>query len=148
MPEISGGRAVLLIPAALSIAVFENDIASMIFAALCGYLADCSYSGTVGFYAVCLVVICFFVSVLTHEYIQTNIFTVMCISFVAVSIIIFLQFVFYYLAAGYDYAWQFFLKHYVSRIVCTSAFMPVFYCINNFIKAKDKHKKSMSIRNF
>ena len=129
MPEICGGRAVLLIPAAVCIAVFEDDITSMIFAVICGYFTDCSYSGTVGFYTVCLVVICYIISVLTYEYIQTNIITVLCVSFFAVSAVITMQFMLYYLAKGYDCAWQFFLKHYVSRMIYTFAFVPVFYGI-------------------
>lgn len=136
LPEVFGGKAILLIPLALSVSVFEKEIPSMIFGAVCGLLEDCSYGGTIGFYSISLVVTCYVVSVLTENYIRTNLLTAMLASFFCIPAIISLQFVFYYIFMGYTNISGFFVKHYLSRIFYTLAFMPVFYILNRQITVR------------
>lgn len=134
--ELFGGKPVLLIPLALSIAVFEDEIPAIIFGLICGLMADNGFSGFMGFYAICLSVLCFIVSVLMENYIRTNLLTAFIIGCISVPVIIFLQFVFFYILRGYDNIWQYFLAHYLPRIIYTLAFVPVFYGINRYIAAK------------
>ncbi len=136
LPEVFGGKGIILLPLAVSIAVFEPDIPAMIFAVVCGFLADCSYSGAVGFYTIMLVIMCFIVSTLTKNYIRTNLLTTMLAAFIGIPLIIFLQFVFYYLLAGYTDGWSFFVRHYIPRIIYTLAFMPVMYGLNSVINKR------------
>ena len=51
LPELFGGRPLLLISAALSVSACEEVAASVIFGAVCGALADIMSSGGIGFYA-------------------------------------------------------------------------------------------------
>ncbi len=136
LPEVFGGKAVLLVPTALSIAIFEDEIPSVLFGALCGMLIDSGYSGPVGFYAIALSLICYTVSFLMANRIRTNMLTVMIVAFVSIPVLLLLQFVFYYVFADYDHAFEFFVKHYISRIIYTLVFVPVFYKLNKFIAVR------------
>ena len=136
LPEVFGGKAVLLLPLAISIAVFEPEIPSLIFALVCGLLTDCSYGGAIGFYAIALLLLCYPVSILNTHYIRTSLFTVMLVALVGIPLILFLQFLFYYVFAGYPDAGVFFFRHYLSRILYTIAFMPVFYGLNKLLNKR------------
>ena len=47
LPEILGGRPVLLIPVALTIAFYENEIPAMFFGLACGSLIDIGTGGMI-----------------------------------------------------------------------------------------------------
>ena len=79
--EVFGGRPVLLIPLALSFAVFEDEIPAIFFGVLCGLLSDSGYGGAVGYYAIMLAVLCYFVSVLMGNYMHTNLLTTMLMQY-------------------------------------------------------------------
>lgn len=130
LPEVFGGKAVLLIPLALSFAVFEKEIPAMVSAVVCGLLTDCSYSGPIGFYVIGLVIACFAVSTAYQGYIRRSMLTVMLMAGIVIPVLLTMQFLFYYVFAGYADSGYMFLKHYVSRILYTFAVMPVYYSIN------------------
>ncbi len=133
LPEIFGGKAILLIPLAVSIAVWEKQIPAVIFGAVCGLLIDSGYSGPIGFYAITLAAACCMISFLMENYIRTNLLTVMLAALIAIPSIIFLQFIFYYVLMEYDDTWGFFARHYISRMIYTIAVTPLFYGLNKFI---------------
>ena len=134
--EVFGGRPVILVPLALSIAVFEDEIPSIFWGVFCGLLSDVNYSGPVGYYAIMLAVLCYAVSVLMENYIHTNLLTTMIIASISIPIVIFGQFLLFYVASGYTQVWEYFLRHYLSRIIYTWAFVPLLYGINRFVAAK------------
>ncbi len=140
LPELFGGKAILLLPVAMTIAIFEDEIPSLIFAVLCGFLADCSFSGPIGFYVITFSVLCYIVSMLNGNYIRRNLLTAMLAAVIGIPVILFLQFLFYYILAGYDDVWGFFVRHYLSRILYTLAVVPVFYGLNRFLNRKLKAK--------
>ncbi len=57
IPEIFGGRPLMLISLALCIASFENTLPSVIFGALCGVLTDISFDGSIGYFAFALTIV-------------------------------------------------------------------------------------------
>ena len=59
IPEIFGGRPLMLISFALCIASFENTLPSVIFGALCGVLTDISFDGSIGYFAFALTIVCY-----------------------------------------------------------------------------------------
>lgn len=134
--EVFGGRPVLMIPAALTIAIFEGEIPAIVFGVICGLLADLGYSGPMGFYAIMLMILCYTVSILMENYIRTNLLTAVLAGAVSIPVIIILQFILYYVFMGYGDAVEYFLAHYLSRIIYTFAMVPVFYWINRFISRK------------
>ena len=56
LPELFGGRPLLIVSAALAAAACEDVSAAVIFGAVSGALADISSSGGIGFYAFALAV--------------------------------------------------------------------------------------------
>ncbi len=134
--EVFGGRPVLMIPIAMTVAVFEGEIPSIIFGVICGLMADSGYSGPMGYYAIMLSVLCYIVSILMENYIRTNLLTAVLIGVISIPIIIVGQFLLFYVVMGYGYAMEYFVAHYISRIIYTFAFVPVFYGINRFIVSK------------
>lgn len=137
-PAVFGGRPVMMLPIAMTIAVFEGEIPSIVFAVICGILADAGYSGPIGYYAILLAILCYTVSILMENYIRTNLLTVIMIGALSIPIMIIGQFMLFYVLMGYGNEWHYFLTHYVSRIVYTFAYVPVFYGINRFIALKTK----------
>ncbi|MBR2176420.1 MAG: rod shape-determining protein MreD [Clostridia bacterium] len=135
-PEVFGGRPVLLLPLAVSIAIFEGEVPAIVFGVISGLLADAGYSGPMGYYSIMLAVLCFIVSVLMENYIKTNLLTAMLIGTISIPVIIFVQFLLFYVSMGYGDVWVYFAAHYISRIIYTWAFVPVFYGINRFIAAR------------
>ena len=134
--EVFGGRPVLMIPIALTIAIFEGEVPAIVFGIICGLLADTGYNGPMGFYAIMLMILCYTVSILMENYIRTNLLTALLAGAVSIPVILTLQFILFYVLMGYGDVLEFFLAHYVSRILYTFALVPVFYGINRFIAQK------------
>lgn len=133
IPEVFGGKPSLLIIIAISIAVFEREIPAMIFGLVCGLLTDVSYSTEIGVFSIGLTIICFILGYVANNIIVANIWNFLLVSFVSVSLLLFLHFVFAILIKGNEDPWNYFLMHYISRIVLTFIFTPVFYFLNRFI---------------
>ncbi len=134
--EVYGGRPVLLIPVALTVALFVGEIPAIVVGVICGLLSDSGYSGPMGYYGIMLAILCYVTSRLLENYIRTNLLTAMIIATISIPVIIFGQFLLFYVAMGYGYVWGYFVSHYLSRIIYTWAFVPVFYGINRFFAAK------------
>lgn len=134
--EVFGGRPVLMLPIALTIAIFEGEIPSIAFGVAAGLLADSGYSGPVGYYAIMLAIACYIISILMENYIRTNLLTAVIIGAISVPVIITGQFLLFYVLMGYGNELNYYLTHYVSKIIYTFAFIPVFYGINRFIASR------------
>lgn len=142
--EVFGGRPVILIPVALSIAMFEEEIPAIIFGAVCGLLTDFGYIGAVGCYGIVLSVMCWLISIMTGNYIRKNLLTALIIGGICIPAAIFIQFFLFYLFMGYDHAGDYFLNHYLSRIFYTFIYTFLFYYLNEFISRKMKSKEKYS----
>lgn len=130
IPELYGGRPLLLIPAALSIAMFESVGAGMGFGILCGLLLDFGAGSLLGFYGLLLSVVCYFVALIAANLIQTNFLTAM-ITFLTVCAGIFLlHWFFFYLLSDYEYPLYALTAHYIPRFVYTLGVSPVLYYFN------------------
>ncbi len=137
LPEVFGGKPVLLVAAALTIAMFEPSCTASIWVGVAaGFLADYGSSGAVGFFALMLAVLCYFSNIIMNDYIKTNLLTAMLISVVCIALILGLHFLFFYVLFGYANAEYFFFNHYLSRIIYTIAFVPVFFALNRFLISK------------
>ena len=141
LPEMFGEKAVLLVPLAVSMAVFEDDIPAVILGALCGIFADFSYSGTIGFFSIFLVIISYITSRLMTDYIRTNIISVMTLGTVGIILVLTAHFLFYCVFAGYTGLWTIFSGHYLIRILYTITFIPIFYLINKNISLKSQRRR-------
>ncbi len=131
LPEVAGARPVLLIPAAVSIAVFESETAAMGFGLFCGLLLDFGMTAsTLGFHAILLTIVCYCCGVMVINLLRTSLFTDVLLSAGAAALIFLLQWVFYFILYNYQYSFYALTAHLIPRFFYTLAFSPVFYYFN------------------
>ncbi len=123
---IFGGKPLLLIAAALVIAAFEQTVPSIVFGAVCGVLMDVSCLGK-GYFAVALTLVCFAESEIFSKYFVRSFWSTMVFSLAAVSLVIFGYFLVFKAFSGIDDVWVLFLRHYIARILLTTATAAVMY---------------------
>ena len=75
LPAVAGVRPVLLLPAAVAIAMFEEEVPALAFGIVAGLLCDFGFSRVLGFHALVLGALCFFVSLLVRTRMQANLVT-------------------------------------------------------------------------
>ena len=124
IPEIFGGRPLILISLALCIASFENTLPSVIFGALCGVLTDISFDGSIGYFAENFVF---------SKYFVPSFVTVIVFSFAAVMTVMLIYYLLFVLIAGLDSGCVLFVRHYISRILYTFAVTIPLYFLTAFL---------------
>lgn len=130
LPEVFGGKPLLLIPAALTIAFFEPEIPAMFFGIACGVLLDFGYGDNIGYYTVMLGIICFILGWIFRDYMVVSFLNATAFSAVIIAGLICLNFLFFYLFAGKDEPGLYFVSHYISRAVYTFLCGIILYFIN------------------
>lgn len=141
VPSLFGARPVLLIPAALSISMFENEVASMSFGLLGGLLIDFGGGAVLGYHGLLLSVTCYAIGLFAANLIQTNFLTSMLTAIVVTGALLFLHWVFFYLLFNYEYAMYAFTAHYVPRFCYTIAIMPITYFFNRALAMQIREKE-------
>lgn len=132
IPQLWGGKPLLLVVLALAIAANENQIPSIIFGAVCGVLTDIS-GGGVGYFGIVLTLVCFLESEIFKKYLVVSLWSVLVYAFAAVLVIVCVYFVIFRLLAGIDGAGGLFVSHYLSRIIYTTACIIPLYFLNSFL---------------
>lgn len=131
LPTVCNARPVLLIPVAVTIALFESQTAATAYGILCGLLIDLgSDSGVLGMHAMILAVVCFTLSYLAHDLLQTNVMTAFVTCCIVVGITVVLQWLFGYVAAGYADPGYALAQHYLPRFVYTVVLTFPIYALN------------------
>lgn len=133
LPEIAGSKGILLIPTALTIAFFEEEIPALFFGLGCGVVIDLSASNNIGFYAFTLTLVCFVVSRIFRDYMVVSFLNSFAFSAVISMVLILVYFLFFYVIAGKPEPGYYFVHHYISKIIYTICFAPVFYGLNKFL---------------
>ena len=139
--SILGEKAFLLLPAALSIALFETNLPAMSFGIVAGVLADFGIGHGPGFHAILLAVLCFFLSELATNLIRTNFLTGLLTGILGCAAILFLQWFVFCLMAGSEFPGYILTHHYLPRLLCTVIPVPILYYFNRalglFIREKE-----------
>lgn len=136
IPAVNGNKPSLLICAALTIALFENELCAMIFGFVCGALTDAG-SGGIGFYTVLLGAVCFFVAYLCENVFVTNIFNVMLSFSVIIFILFSLDFALSELLINrIAHAAAYYTGHTLIRFLYTMLFVAPFYYLNGLIRRR------------
>lgn len=130
IPEIFGGRPLLLIPVALTIAFFENEVTAMFFGLGCGVLLDVGMGGNLGFYTITMTLAGFIIGNIFRDYMVVNFMNAMAFCGAFCAGLICLYFLFFYIFAGRNEVGYYFVNHYLSRIIYTIVVSPVFYFLN------------------
>lgn len=131
LPEIFGVKPIILLPVAITIAVFENEIPAMIFGLICGALCDVGNYDKIGFYTIALTILCFIFGYCARNFFVTNFANSIAIGISTIAILVCLYFLFF--CAGTDDSATHFLKHYLVRIIYTLVFLPLLYWLNKLL---------------
>ena len=142
IPTFFGAKPVLLIPIALSIAMFESEKAAMFFGLFSGLLIDFGMGETLGFHAVLLAVICYYIALIAANLIKTNFLTAMFTVTATAASLFFLQWVFFFVLANYQDAVYVLKAHFLPRFCYTVIVMPIAYYFNralfNQVRTKEE----------
>lgn len=138
LPSFSGNKPALLIPVALTIAVFESEIPSMIIGMVCGMLLDTGFTASIGYYTLTLTVICFIIGYCARNFFVTNFLNAMVIGALTTLALLLIHFVIFTLLAKTPDAGLYFLKHYFLRIIYTLIFLPPLFYFNRLFMSSMK----------
>lgn len=141
IPAVFGAKPVLLVPAAISIAMFENEIPAMAFGLLSGLFMDFGFSGILGFHALLLAAACYIISLVAANLFQTNFLTAMLFAAVAAASLTILQWVFFYVLYGYKHPVYALTAHYIPAFFYTMILTPVAYYFNRAIALQVRSKE-------
>lgn len=133
IPEIFGAKPLLLIPVALTIAFFEEEIPAMFFGLSCGIILDLSSSDNIGFFAFTLTLISFIMSQIFRDYMVVSLLNSLAFVSATSLVFIFLHFMIFYLFAGKIDPLYYFVNHNLPKIIYTIVITPIIYGINRFL---------------
>lgn len=135
LPEILGVKPLLLLPVAITIAVFENETPAMIFGFICGALCDIGFDTRIGFYTIALTLLCFAFGYTARNFFVTNFVNAMVIGTVTVTVLLMLHFLIFGSRADMPHAGGHFVRHYLVKILYTLLFLPPLYWFNRLFRS-------------
>ena len=129
LPNIYGVRPVLLFPAVVTIALFEEEVPAMAFGIVGGLFCDFGLACALGFHGVVLAVLCFIISLQSRSILQVNLATALLTGLWAIALTIGAQwlFLYYFTYSMPEYAFK---HHHVPKYFYTLLFLPVLYFLN------------------
>lgn len=133
-PQAFGARALLLIPAAVCVSMFERDIAGMFFGIFAGALWDVFSAGG-DFNALYLAALSFICGTLMNTIMRNNLVTASILSFTGITVYSFGFWAIHY-AGRSSFAVTMLLRYYLPGIIYTSLFIPVLFIIVRAIEKK------------
>lgn len=141
VPAAFGARPLLLIPAAVSIALFEGETPSMLFGLAAGLLTDFGYGGIIGFYGLMLAAVCYGVSLIAANLMRTNFLTAMLVGVVVSALSVLLRWVFFYVLYGYADPLYALYAHYLPIFCYTAAVTPLAYYFNRAVALRVRSRE-------
>lgn len=129
LPHIYGVRPVLLLPAVVAIALFEEELPAMAFGIVGGLFCDFGLACPLGFHGVVLAVLCFLTSIQARAFLQVNILTAVLTGIWAIGLAIAAQWLFLYYFS-YSMPGYAFTHHYLPKYFYTLLFLPALYFLN------------------
>ena len=129
LPSIFGARPVLLFPAVVAIAMLEPEVPALLFGVVGGLFCDFGLSGMLGFHALVLGVLCFFISLVIRAYLQNNMATAILTGVWSIGLVVLAQWFFLYFFQ-YSYPAYALTHHYLPKYFYTLLFLPLLYLLN------------------
>ena len=129
LPSIFGARPVLLFPAVVAIAILEPEVPALLFGVVGGLFCDFGLSGMLGFHALVLGVLCFFISLVIRAYLQNNMATAILTGVWSIGLVVLAQWFFLYFFQ-YSYPAYALTHHYLPKYFYTLLFLPLLYLLN------------------
>lgn len=141
IPAIGPARPVLVLPAVISIALFEGETAAMVFGMVGGLLIDFGFGSVLGFHALLLAGGCYLISLLAANLFQTNFLSALLVTAVSSASVFLLQWLFFYVMSGYAYVGYTLLAHYLPLFCYTTAITPLAYYFNRALALQIRSKE-------
>jgi rod shape-determining protein MreD len=135
LPNLFGGKPLLLVSAALAVAAQEKPVTALLFGAVCGLLID-SGSGGTGYFSIILTLLCFAESELMQKSLVISLISTMIFSIGAIAVILGLYFVTERLFSGTDGLLTLFMSSYITRAILTYICIIPLYLLNKFMPRK------------
>lgn len=132
LPQLFGAKPCLLLCIAVTIAIFEREIPSMIFGIVCGILIDLGYSNAIGVFTITLTLLCFVIGYAANNLIRASFLNFLICSLAVTVSVFMLYFLFEYVLKGYPEPWVYFTNTLISRMAQTFVCSILFYFINRF----------------
>ena len=129
LPSIFGARPVLLFPAVVAIAMLEPEVPALLFGVVGGLFCDFGLSGMLGFHALVLGVLCFFISLVIRTYLQNNMATAILTGVWSIGLVVLAQWFFLYFFQ-YSYPAYALTHHYLPKYFYTLLVLPLLYLLN------------------
>lgn len=136
MPAILGVKPLLLLPVAITIAVFESEVTAMIFGLICGCLCDIGFSTNIGFYTIALTVLCFAFGYAARNFFVTNFVNAMVIGSVTVTVLLVVHFLIFSAGSDMPNSGGHFVRHYLIKILYTLLFLPPLFWFNRLFRSQ------------
>lgn len=133
IPEVFGGRPVILIPVFIAVSIFEKEYASMIFGIVIGSFLDVSIGNFIGIQTIFLFILGYVLGVLFTYFVNLNFLTFFFTSLIVIPLIFGYRFLFFYILPGFDNVQYAFIHHLVPCAIYTAVISPVVYFINRYI---------------
>lgn len=127
--RVGNVKPVLLIPAAIAVALFENEAGSGGFGLAAGLLWDLSAGKLFGFYGMVLMVCCICVSLLSMYFMKVNVANAVLLTAGSGFLCTVWNFVFYYLIWGYPGAAQCFIRLLLVLLYTVLLAAPVYWIV-------------------
>lgn len=100
--ESATPKAIVLLPLAFSIAVFEDEVPAAVTGAVSGLLIDISLDKLLGFTAFFLCISCGLISAFFRQFLRKNIINYLIIVFVLTALFLYVDYYLFYRIWGYE----------------------------------------------
>ncbi len=131
-----GLRPLLILPVAVSVAMFEHEFAGGLFAAAAGILWGCSADAVFGYYAILLLVVGVAAGLICSYGMSPTLLTSLLLTGGAALLIGLLDFFFFYVLWSYTELGRFFITRLLPTILLTTVSVIPYFYIVRFIHNK------------
>lgn len=142
VPAVFGIRPVLVVPAVVSVALYEDENPAMCFGLFAGLLMDFGYGSMLGFHGLLLAVICRAVSRMAQDLLRTKLLTALLICATVELLLTLLQWLCFYVLPGYGEVGYALGVHYLPIAAYTTAILPLAYYFNRAIAVQIREKEA------
>lgn len=133
LPEIYGGRPILILPLMFVVSLAEGNYLSMIWGLITGLILDLSLSRFIGIQVIILGIAGYFLGRLRNKLLEINFCTFLIITLFMEPILIFARFYLIYMTRGLSDIDIAIYNHVIPCIVYTLVLSPIIYLFNRSI---------------
>ncbi len=129
LPGILGAHALILIPLAVCLGMFEKAVVAALFGALAGVFWDVTVASGDGYNAMILMLFATISSVLISYLMRNNISTALLLSFAAIIIYMLLHWFIFVVCSGATGGFVTLFTFYLPSAIYTAVFAPLIYIL-------------------